>query len=495
MPFDSERYTHDADRAALRTLRNIPGFSALVKGFMNIWSEPQQKILNMSSRIRLGEKQMKHYYDMLPPICEKLGIEVPELYLEMDVLPNAYTSGDTHPFIVMTSGLLETLPDELIPTVLAHECGHIACHHVLYHTMGTFVLNGAVNTIARNVPFGGLLTIPLQIAFYYWMRCSEFSADRAAVLCDGTAEKQQEVCMRLAGWDKDIIAEASMEEFLKQAESYVDMINGSSWNRTLEFMILANRTHPLMALRATECGKWARTDEFSRILRGDPPVSEDRSASESESPASLQSCTIEDAELRLPEEYKKAGSFPDDPPKAVNYALNTEGARVLISVYPRSKDQGMKFEYPREAIAGIHETLKDNQGLIEVKSGKTAAGKQYIYSIVKTVMKENNASCGVLYSLVMDLEYADSKLTIRGFFEENGPTGTREAAVYEVMRKENKVIMTDTGVTGWSQDPYDPAFTKGIPMNESEKTAYDELFPLHPLSEARKLIKALIRNN
>ena len=59
MPFDSERYTHDADRAALRTLRNIPGFSALVKGFMNIWSEPQQKILNMSSRIRLGEKQMK----------------------------------------------------------------------------------------------------------------------------------------------------------------------------------------------------------------------------------------------------------------------------------------------------------------------------------------------------------------------------------------------------------------------------------------------------
>ena len=39
------------------------------------------------------------------------------------------TYGDTKPFIVITSGLFETLPDELIPTILAHECGHIACHH------------------------------------------------------------------------------------------------------------------------------------------------------------------------------------------------------------------------------------------------------------------------------------------------------------------------------------------------------------------------------
>ena len=83
---------------------------------------------------------MSKYYDMLPPICKKLGIEIPDLYIELDVSPNSYTSGDTKPFIVMTSGLLETLPDELIPTVLAHECGHIACHHVLYSTMGRMIL-------------------------------------------------------------------------------------------------------------------------------------------------------------------------------------------------------------------------------------------------------------------------------------------------------------------------------------------------------------------
>ena len=270
MPFDAERYTHDADRAALNALKAIPGFSLLTKGFMNVWNEPQYRILNMSTRIRLGENQMRKYYDMLPPICEKLGIPVPDLYIEQDVKPNAYTYGDTNPFIVVTSGMLSTVPDELVPTVLAHECGHIACRHTLYHTMGRFVLGGASAAMSTFLKFGSLLSIPLQIAFYYWMRCSEFSADRAAVLCDGSPRKMQEVCMRLAGWDKDNIADANIGAFLQQAGDYREMINGSAWNKTLEFMVLKDATHPLMAVRATECGEWADSDLFSRILNGIP---------------------------------------------------------------------------------------------------------------------------------------------------------------------------------------------------------------------------------
>ena len=135
MAMNTSVFMHDSDKAALQALKAIPGFTQLLKGFMSIWNERQFQLLNMSSRLRLSEKQMSKYYDMLPPICKKLGIEIPDLYIELDVSPNSYTSGDTKPFIVMTSGLLETLPDELIPTVLAHECGHIACHHVLYSTM------------------------------------------------------------------------------------------------------------------------------------------------------------------------------------------------------------------------------------------------------------------------------------------------------------------------------------------------------------------------
>ena len=286
MSYDSERYVHPSDRSALAALKAIPGFSLLTKAFMNFWNEPQYRILNMSTRIRISEKQMPEYYNMLPPICEKLGIPVPDLYLEQNVVPNAYTYGESNPFIVITSGLLKTIPERLLPTVLAHECGHIACHHALYLTMGRIVLSGASSALAAHVKFGGLLSVPLQIAFYYWMRCSEFSADRAAVLCNGRPEDMQEVCMRLAGWDKDIPAQADVQEFLQQATNYQEMISGSKWNKALEFMVLSGQSHPLMAVRATECGVWAASEAFFRLNHNLPePPKESKSAAQPEPPA------------------------------------------------------------------------------------------------------------------------------------------------------------------------------------------------------------------
>ena len=261
MAMNTSVFMHDSDKAALQALKAIPGFTQLLKGFMSIWNERQFQLLNMSSRLRLGEKQMSKYYNMLPPICEKLGIEIPELYIELDVSPNSYTSGDTKPFIVMTSGLLETLPDELIPTVLAHECGHIACHHVLYSTMGRMILNGVFSLSG----FSSLVTTPLQIAFAYWMRCSEFSADRAAVLYDGTPDRMIEVCMRLAGYDKDIVADASVAAFMEQAEDYKKLVDKSKWDKTLEFLMFSQADHPLTALRAFECKEWSGTEQFKKI--------------------------------------------------------------------------------------------------------------------------------------------------------------------------------------------------------------------------------------
>ena len=263
--FTDSIFIHESDRAALKALKAIPGFTAVFKAFMKVWSERQFRIQNMSSKIKLGENQMPKYYNMLPPICEKLGIDVPDLYLELDVNPNAYTYGDNQPFITITSGLLETLPDELIPTVLAHECGHIACHHTLYTTMGSAILSGA-SFLAGTFGLGSLITLPLQVAFYYWMRCSEFSADRAAAVYTGSAKEMTDVCMRFAGWDKDIVSEANKELFMQQAIEYKEMIESSKWDKTLEFFALMNSSHPFTAVRAYEIDEWAKTEEFQKAL-------------------------------------------------------------------------------------------------------------------------------------------------------------------------------------------------------------------------------------
>ena len=262
MPINSAIFTHDLDRTALQALKAIPGFTEILKAFMKVWNEQVFYVQNLSTNLRVSEKQLPQYYHMLPPICEKLGIEVPELYVEMNVVPNAYTSGDTKPFIVMTTGLLESMPEELIPTVLAHECGHIACHHVLYSTMGRMILSEAISLLGLD---NSLVTIPIQMAFFYWMRCSEYSADRAAAICDGTSEKIVQMCMNFAGYNRNIAGEASVEAFMEQADDYYRLMKESKWSKTLEFILFSQRTHPLNAVRAHECHEWTQGDVFRKI--------------------------------------------------------------------------------------------------------------------------------------------------------------------------------------------------------------------------------------
>lgn len=502
MAFDSEKYIHDADKAALKALKAIPGFSALVKAFMNVWNERQQKILNMSSRIKISEKQMRKYYDMLPPICEKLGIPVPELFLEMNVVPNSYTSGDTEPFIVITSGLLKTLPEELIPTILAHECGHIACHHVLYLTMGRLVLQGAGSALSSVLPIGGLLTVPLQVAFYYWMRCSEFSADRVAVLCDGTDRKMQEVCMRMAGWDKEIDAEVSLEAFLDQATDYKEMINESKWNKVLEFLILSQASHPLMAVRATECRNWynsiAYQETINHLVATDyrfvpaPQVeysSESRSSDAISSSEPLLKGVLSQHTIMIPSDYKQLTPKPTDPQGSTSFGRVNTQSNSFIQIVPISIEESVCNKSKEEIIASVHSSLSDDEGIIAVECGTSLHGRKYAYSMIKTLQQSRS----IEYKVTMHFEADNSATAVIGYFMEIGSPGFREASIKGQVKREQQIDSEDQLL--WSSDPYDSTISTGVLMNESEKEKYDFRFPLHPLTEARSFIKALIKMN
>lgn len=267
--FNPRFYMHERDRIAFRALKSVPGFAPVMKFFKSQWDEELNHIRNMADNVLISDKQLSRYYEMLPPICEKLGIEIPELYLEYDPFANAYTAGDTKPYIVITSGLLETVPDELIPTVLAHECGHIACHHNLYSMMGMLLFDKAFEGIWR-LPIAHeiseLLSVSLEWAWFAWMRASELSADRAAVLCDGSADKTIELCMRFAGFDKDIQDEASVEAFMSQAEGYEEMLNTSLKRKAMSFYLFNRRDHPMNAVRALECKRWADSEQFKALI-------------------------------------------------------------------------------------------------------------------------------------------------------------------------------------------------------------------------------------
>lgn len=97
------------------------------------------------------------------------------------------------------------------------------------------------------------------------MRCSEYSADRAAIVCDGGPEKTIELCMRFAWCDKDIIKNINKETFLEQAVEYKDFIKENKLNKAMELYSLMYQDHPFNAIRAYEANEWGKTDDFKML--------------------------------------------------------------------------------------------------------------------------------------------------------------------------------------------------------------------------------------
>ncbi len=251
---------HPEDAAALRQLESIPGFPAVAKKVLELGYERLMYGINMASTIRLSPTQLPELYRHLPPICERLGIKEPEFYLEMDPVPNAYTSGDTRVFIVVTSGLVEMMDDKELDAVLAHECGHILCRHVVYKMVADYLKRGldALGLL-------GSLAKPVHYALLYWSRKAELSCDRCASIIT-SPQTVTSFLSKFAGGPKSITANINIKEWAEQANKYEQIKNDGLWNKTLQLAVTLGLTHPFNAVRVSEILKWGESSQYKNLM-------------------------------------------------------------------------------------------------------------------------------------------------------------------------------------------------------------------------------------
>ena len=268
MSYNAELYMHELDRKAFAALNQFPKFVKLQEAYIKNVDEKSAKIEFLSTAIRLSENQMPEVYNLLSPICEKLGIAMPDLYMvkskdKGDL--NAFTGGITEPFICVTSELVKQCPLEMISSVIAHECGHIACKHYLYHSLARNFANGIAASPLTKIPgINRYLSKTLITALLFWDRCSELSADRAAVLCDGSSDKTVEMLLKIHGFDENI----NREEFVKQALDLKEFVNDSKSNKMMEQVLVQWNSHPLLATRAYEVYDWEHSNQYKGIVDG-----------------------------------------------------------------------------------------------------------------------------------------------------------------------------------------------------------------------------------
>ena len=260
----SRAWEHPADRAALNTLRSIPGFDEVVRKIAGFFGERGIRQLFLANAVRVGPRQRPGLNQIYTEVLETLDWpQRPQLYVTQTPFVNAGAVGFEDPFIVMNSGTIDTLTEEEQRFILAHELGHIMSGHVTYTTIAIILLNFGLS----NLPFlAGMAILPFQLALLEWYRKAELSCDRAGLLGTQDLDTAMGTFMRLAG-GKPGNDQMNLEEFMIQAQEYET--GGSAWDTVLKVLNTAFRDHPFHTVRAAELLRWQQNGQYDRIIAGE----------------------------------------------------------------------------------------------------------------------------------------------------------------------------------------------------------------------------------
>jgi Zn-dependent protease with chaperone function len=257
----SRAWEHPADRAALNSLRAIPGFDEIVRKVAAFFGERGVRHLFTANAVRVGPTQFPELHALFTEVLETMDWpERPELFVSQTPVVNAFAVGFDKPFVVMNSGLLELLDREEQRFILAHELGHIMSGHSTYRTIAIIVMTVGLS----GLPFlANIALLPFQIALLEWYRKSELSCDRAGLLGVQDVERAQRTFLKMAGGPEA----TDLPAFIDQAREYE--IDTGVWDKVLKVMNTAFREHPFATVRVAELQRFIDSGAYAKIVAGD----------------------------------------------------------------------------------------------------------------------------------------------------------------------------------------------------------------------------------
>lgn len=260
----ADSFRHPLDLQATTSLKQIPGLDMMVRNWLGPVAEQVFYVENIASSVLVGERQLPDLYQLLLEACKILDIDPPQLYIRQHPAPNAYTFAmrGKQPFIVLHTSLVELLTPQEIQAVIAHELGHLKCDHSVYLTPVNLLVLAAA--IVPNV--GTFIAQAIQTQLLEWVRCAEFTCDRAALLATQDPKVVMSVLMKLAGGSPTLAPQLNLEAFVAQARAYDD-ISKTEMGEMVKATRTSQLTHPVPVLRAREIDRWSSSQEYQSLLQ------------------------------------------------------------------------------------------------------------------------------------------------------------------------------------------------------------------------------------
>lgn len=251
---------HPEDAKAIQVLRKLNGLDGLIQLMMRCGMEQNFRGHNLGEMIRVTSTNYPKLHRLFTDVVNAVGIKEPELYVYNDPEMNAYTYGESNTFVALSSSLVEKMTDEELECVMAHECGHILCHHTFYNTLLRTLKD--LGLFLRIISY--TINAPLLMAMQYWSRKSELSADRCAAAVCGERTFLSTMYKLASG-----LAESPADPYvmLDQAREYHHFVHSDLWNRIQQNCRIAFNSHPQMCERAWEIDRWKESMQYRKLQK------------------------------------------------------------------------------------------------------------------------------------------------------------------------------------------------------------------------------------
>ena len=131
----------------------------LVAAAMNLFAywNSDKMVLSMYGAREVDARSAPELYALVGRLAAAAGLPMPRVFIMENPQPNAFATGRNpqHAVVAVTTGLLNTVNQEELAGVLAHELGHVKNRDTLMMTI-TATLAGAISMLANfGFMFGG----------------------------------------------------------------------------------------------------------------------------------------------------------------------------------------------------------------------------------------------------------------------------------------------------------------------------------------------------
>jgi heat shock protein HtpX len=130
----------------------------LFAGGMNLFAywNSDKMVLRMYGAREVDARSAPELYDMVHKLANNAGLPMPRVYIMENPQPNAFATGRNpqNAAVAVTTGLMQTVTQEELAGVIAHELAHIRHHDTLLMTI-TATIAGAISMLANFAMFFG----------------------------------------------------------------------------------------------------------------------------------------------------------------------------------------------------------------------------------------------------------------------------------------------------------------------------------------------------